>query len=191
MSNPRAKAHRLVFPEGKSQGAGVGAHAICDCALVVRGLAPILKAMLTPDTLRRMPFDLGETGYLLIGLAGGCVALDRFFGYWSGWIRYITTALALEKSLDEFRLEWARNPAKLRGQPLQRKRARSVEFSARRPNTRSSRVRLSVWRSVVRWSRYQGVGPGVSESACPTGAGPPGEGRRSESEARARDVNPS
>src|SRR5262249_8901931 len=41
--------------------------------------------------------------------------LDRFFGYSTGWIRYVTTAMAIEKSLDEFRLEWTRNMAKMRG----------------------------------------------------------------------------
>lgn len=83
---------------------------------VLGGLAPILKAILAPDILKKLPFDFGETGYLLIGIAAGCVALDRFFGYSTGWIRYITTALAIEKSLDEFRMEWARHTAKLRGE---------------------------------------------------------------------------
>jgi hypothetical protein len=82
---------------------------------VAGGLVPILKGILPPDTVRKLPFDLGETGYLLLGMAAGCLALDRFFGYSTGWIRYITTALALEKSLEEFRMEWTRTLAKLRG----------------------------------------------------------------------------
>jgi len=82
---------------------------------VLGGLVPIVKATLTPDTLRRIGFDFGQTGYLLLAIAAGCVAMDRFFGYSSGWIRYITTALALEKSLEEFRLEWTRQIARLRG----------------------------------------------------------------------------
>jgi hypothetical protein len=85
-------------------------------ALFVAGaLVPVLKATLTPDTVRKLPFDFAEAGYLLIGIAGGCIALDRFFGYSTGWIRYMTSALALDKSLEEFRMEWARNLAKLRG----------------------------------------------------------------------------
>jgi hypothetical protein len=82
---------------------------------VAGGLVPILKGTLTPDTVRKLPFDFGETGYLLLGIAAGCLALDRFFGYSTGWIRYITAALAIEKSLEEFRMEWARTLAKLRG----------------------------------------------------------------------------
>lgn len=82
---------------------------------VAGGLVPLVKAILTTETVRRLPFDFGQVGYLLLAVAAGCVAMDRFFGYSTGWIRYITTALALEKSLDEFRLEWARHIAKLRG----------------------------------------------------------------------------
>jgi hypothetical protein len=82
---------------------------------VLGGLVPIVKATLAPETIRRIGFDFGQTGYLLLAVAAGCVAMDRFFGYSSGWIRYVTTALALEKSLEEFRLEWARYIAKLRG----------------------------------------------------------------------------
>ncbi|HEX3746650.1 MAG TPA: SLATT domain-containing protein [Bryobacteraceae bacterium] len=82
---------------------------------VLGGLVPVVKAMLAPAMLARLPFDFGQTGYLLLAIAAGCVAMDRFFGYSTGWIRYITTALALEKSLDEFRLEWARHIARLGG----------------------------------------------------------------------------
>lgn len=52
-------------------------------------------------------------GYVLLGLAAACVGLDRFFGFSSAWMRYILTALVLEKSLSEFRMEWAMMIAKL------------------------------------------------------------------------------
>jgi hypothetical protein len=84
---------------------------------VMGGLVPIIKATLQPDAIKNIPFDFGQAGYLLIGVAAGCVGLDRFFGYSTGWIRYITTAMAIEKSLEEYRMEWARNIAKLRGGP--------------------------------------------------------------------------
>jgi hypothetical protein len=84
---------------------------------VLGGVTPIVKATLTTAVLGLLPFDLGEAGYLLLGIATGAIALDRFFGYSSGWMRYITTALALEKSLSEFRLEWTRHNARLRGGP--------------------------------------------------------------------------
>jgi low affinity Fe/Cu permease len=69
------------------------------------GLVPILKAA-APQWAQSLPFDFGQTGYLAIALAASCLGLDRFFGFSSGWIRYITTALAIERSREEFRLEW-------------------------------------------------------------------------------------
>src|SRR5215472_5791521 len=83
---------------------------------VLGGLVPIVKATL-PDLTKQFPFDFGQSGYLLIGIAAGCMGLDRFFGYSTGWIRYVTTAMAIEKALEEFRLEWTRNMAKMRGTP--------------------------------------------------------------------------
>jgi SMODS and SLOG-associating 2TM effector domain 2 len=80
---------------------------------VLGGLVPIVKATL-PTTVQ-FSFDFGQSGYLLIGVAAGCMGLDRFFGYSTGWIRYVTTAMAIEKSLEEFRLEWTRNMARMRG----------------------------------------------------------------------------
>jgi hypothetical protein len=84
---------------------------------VLGGLVPIIKATLPADVIAKLPFDFGQAGYLLIGVAAGCVGLDRFFGYSTGWIRYITTGMSIEKSLEEYRMEWARNIAKLRGAP--------------------------------------------------------------------------
>lgn len=82
---------------------------------VFGGLVPIIKATLPATTTATLPFDFGQAGYLLIGVAAGCVGLDRYFGYSTGWIRYITTAMALEKSLEEYRLEWTQQMAKARG----------------------------------------------------------------------------
>src|SRR5215472_15705052 len=84
---------------------------------VLGGLVPIIKATLPASATATLPFDFGQAGYLLIGVAAGCIGLDRFFGYSTGWIRYVTTAMAIEKSLEEFRLEWTRNMAKMRGTP--------------------------------------------------------------------------
>lgn len=82
---------------------------------VMGGLVPIVKATLPESAIKNLPFDFGQAGYLLIGVAAGFVGLDRFFGYSTGWIRYITTAMAIEKSLEEYRLEWARNMSRIRG----------------------------------------------------------------------------
>jgi hypothetical protein len=102
----RAKAHMSMF-----------LRFMAIILFALGGLVPIVKATLPAPVVARFPFDFGQSGYLLIGVAAGCMGLDRFFGYSTGWIRYITTAMAIEKSLEEFRLEWTRNMASMRGAP--------------------------------------------------------------------------
>jgi SMODS and SLOG-associating 2TM effector domain 2 len=102
----RAKAHMSMF-----------LRFVAIILFALGGLVPIVKATLPATVVAKFPFDFGQSGYLLIGVAAGCIGLDRFFGYSTGWIRYITTAMAIEKSLEEFRLEWTRNMAKMRGTP--------------------------------------------------------------------------
>ncbi|WP_371409481.1 SLATT domain-containing protein [Micromonospora zamorensis] len=46
-------------------------------------------------------------GYVLLAMAGGCLAFDHFFGLSSAWMRDIATAQALQRALTEFRLDWA------------------------------------------------------------------------------------
>ena len=78
------------------------------------GLMPIVSSLGTPTVnLPLVNLDLSQLGYLLLGLAASCVGYDRFFGYSSGWMRYITTKMTLEKNLAEFRLDWAMMVAKL------------------------------------------------------------------------------
>jgi hypothetical protein len=83
------------------------------------GLVPILKAAFPNLLTTRFgnSVDLGQLGYLLIAVAAGCLGLDRFFGFSSGWIRYVTTAMSIERSLEEFRMEWARITAMCEGRP--------------------------------------------------------------------------
>jgi hypothetical protein len=102
--NKRAKAHVSMF-----------LRFVAIILFVLGGLVPIVKATLPATVAAKFPFDFGQCGYLLIGVAAGCMGLDRFFGYSTGWIRYVTTVMAIEKSLEEFRFEWALNMAKMRG----------------------------------------------------------------------------
>ena len=80
------------------------------------GLTPIISALnLSSVNLPRGlgSLNLGQLGYLLLGLAAACIGFDRFFGFSSGWMRYIATMMSLERSLSEFRLDWAMMVAKL------------------------------------------------------------------------------
>jgi len=51
--------------------------------------------------------EYGNWGYLLLALAAGSVAYDRFFGYSSAWLRYIATATLIQSELADFRVGWA------------------------------------------------------------------------------------
>lgn len=50
--------------------------------------------------------ESGLLASLLLGLAAGLVGLDRFFGYSSGWIRYVVTATAMQGALEDYRMDW-------------------------------------------------------------------------------------
>ena len=70
------------------------------------GLLPFVVASgLFNDTDDR--FKWSQLGYILLALAGGCVLLDKFFGFSSAWVRYVTTALALQRHLARFQFDWA------------------------------------------------------------------------------------
>jgi len=46
-------------------------------------------------------------GYLALLFAVACVAVDRFFGVTSGWIRDVATAQAVQRRLQVLQFEWA------------------------------------------------------------------------------------
>jgi hypothetical protein len=49
----------------------------------------------------------GKYGYVFLALSGATVLLDRLFGLSSRWMRYMTTAMALQRRLAEFEMDWA------------------------------------------------------------------------------------
>ena len=85
------------------------------------GLLPIISATGVfsadlPEAQRQLRnLQVNQFGYLCFGLAAAFLALDKYFGYSSGWMRYITTAMSLETALRTFRLDWARTTSGLAG----------------------------------------------------------------------------
>ncbi len=67
------------------------------------GLVPIASSAFVPQPYQ---MQVNQLGYLAVGLAGLFLALDRFTGSSSGWMRYISAAMKLETLLEEFRLDW-------------------------------------------------------------------------------------
>jgi len=45
-------------------------------------------------------------GYIALALAGTCIVIDKFMGFSSSWMRYMTTAISLQKALIDFQTDW-------------------------------------------------------------------------------------
>lgn len=93
-----------IVAKGRKARAG-GLRYVAIALTTLGGLVPVVQAM-GLDYLKSCP-AFGQLGYLCFALAGALIAFDRFSGLSSGWIRYITSALALQKMLREFQLMWA------------------------------------------------------------------------------------
>lgn len=90
-------------------------------ATALGGLMPILVStgVFSNPASKHPELDdlrLNEIGYLCFGLAALFLAIDRYFGNSTAWMRYITTAMSLETALEQFRIDWARLTAPLGGQ---------------------------------------------------------------------------
>ena len=73
---------------------------------VIGGLAPIIAGFWHGDQTANQMVEINQAGYLLIGLAAGFLAFDRYFGMSSGWIRYMTSLAAVERLRSEFMFDW-------------------------------------------------------------------------------------
>ncbi|WP_413757022.1 SLATT domain-containing protein [Streptomyces sp. MMBL 11-3] len=52
-------------------------------------------------------------GYGIIGIGACCVAFDRVCGFSSSWMRYVSTAISLNRQLVMFQASWPRIEARL------------------------------------------------------------------------------
>ena len=78
---------------------------------VLGGLVPLLIAVFEeppawPWLSWAAGIRFGQVGYVLLALAGGLVLLDKYFGFSTGWMRYIVAMQAIEKARESFRLDW-------------------------------------------------------------------------------------
>jgi hypothetical protein len=92
---------------------------------VLGGLVPVLSAAGIVEAVLRysgsaanlqvVELRFNQLGYVLIGLAAGCVAFDRFFGFSTNWMRYIGAAMRIETARVRFAFEWEHLVAPLKG----------------------------------------------------------------------------
>lgn len=81
-------------------------------ALAFAGIIPILGEIFEKGDV---PGLSPAWSTLFLAVAGVFLSLDRFGGYTSGWIRYIRTALALNRLQSNFRIEWESQRLLLQG----------------------------------------------------------------------------
>jgi hypothetical protein len=72
--------------------------------VAVAGIVPLVITAL-PDGV--ISSKLVDISYIFIGIAAFLIGVDKFFGFSSSWMRYITTQMALETLLAKFRYDWA------------------------------------------------------------------------------------
>jgi hypothetical protein len=94
---------------------------------VLGGLIPLLSAAGIVEAVLRyygakdaasiqfIELRFNQFGYVLIGLAAGCVAFDRFFGFSTNWMRYIGAAMRIETARINFGFDWEHLVAPLGG----------------------------------------------------------------------------
>jgi hypothetical protein len=84
----------------------------------IGGLVPLIIASnVLPEATPQKAIGYGQFGYIALALAGACVFIDKFFGFSSGWMRYVITAMTLHRLRDEFNLDWAIISSSAQSQP--------------------------------------------------------------------------
>jgi hypothetical protein len=84
------------FISGPNSGAGAAV-----APAVVPAGVPAAVAPASPPLI-----NFSQWGYVFLGLAAFLLGFDRFFGFSTSYSRYVTTALAAQRALVEFQLDW-------------------------------------------------------------------------------------
>lgn len=87
-------------------------------AIFAVGLAGLLPIFTQIFTNNGKPVLEPAWASIILGLAALLVSFDRFFGFSTGWMRFIQAEHEIRKYLQEFQLEWNRYEAQLHGEPL-------------------------------------------------------------------------
>lgn len=85
---------------------------------------------------------------VVLAIGGTCLALDRFYGFSSGWVRFMTTALNIQAWSKEFQFEWQQQRATLQGQQPTLEQAQEM---IARCSTYSTRISNAVSEETKQW----------------------------------------
>ena len=107
-ANDQAKSVTAWYQGAKGGKAMLsrGLRGLAIVLFVIGGLAPIVAGFLHGDNTADRMVEINQSGYLMLGLAAGLLAFDRYFGVSSGWIRYMTSLAGIERLRSEFMLDW-------------------------------------------------------------------------------------
>ncbi len=93
-------------------------------ALLLRGSSVVLAAVasVVPIAFSMFPETWNSTRWIplasvIAAIGAGCIALDRFFGFSGGWMRYVNALLDLQAQLDSLQFAWARRTLETRRDP--------------------------------------------------------------------------
>ena len=107
-SAARGAAARIAWYKAKSRSYSSIARAVRVFLILLIGLGGLAQLLGGTKLLEKvLTFDFTAWSYLSFALAGGLFGFDKFFGFSSGWIRFITTELALERVVVEFDYDFA------------------------------------------------------------------------------------
>lgn len=67
------------------------------------GLIPMINSLLLEN---QSDLKIVNLGYIAIAIAGTLLLVDKFFGFSSGWIRFITANMEIERMIVEFEMRW-------------------------------------------------------------------------------------
>lgn len=100
---------------------GLGIRGAAVVLIAAAGLLPLIAALLkdSETAAAGATIPLWQNPLLAsvaVGLAAALVAFDRFFGFSSAWMRFMTAELNLRTALEEFEIDWYALRAPLRGQ---------------------------------------------------------------------------
>jgi hypothetical protein len=84
----------------------------------IRLFAIVLASIgaLIPLIAQRVGFD-SQWGYFSFATVIVLLGIDRFYGFSTGWVRYLKTQLALERGLSDLRYDWTALVSRVEKQP--------------------------------------------------------------------------
>ena len=97
---------------GKRRG-GLASRGLAVILIAAAGLLPIVSQLL--NTLRTPRYIDPLLATFAIGAAAALVGFDQRFGWSSGWMRYVSTSMAIRTALEAFEIDWICQRAALHG----------------------------------------------------------------------------